>query len=57
MVKNVDNSNVKSLSKKSPIGYILEVDVEHPDELHVLHKKLTIPYTYCQIIVKDCRRI
>ena len=57
MVKNVDNSNVNSLSKKSPIGYILEVDVEHPDELHVLHKKLTIPYTFCQIIVKDCRRI
>ena len=29
--------NVNSISKKSPIGYILKVDLEYPDELHVLH--------------------
>ena len=44
--------------KKSSAGYILEVDLEYPDELHALHndhplapEKLTIPYDmsdYCK---------
>ena len=57
--KNIDNADVNSISKKSPIGYILEVDLEYPDELHVLHndyplapEKLAIPYDmlsdYCK---------
>ena len=52
MVKNVDSFDLNSLSKKIPIEYILEVDVEYPDELHVSHKKLTILYdmlsNYCK---------
>ena len=43
--------NINSISKKSLIGYILEVDLKYPDELHVLHndyplvpEKLSIPY-------------
>ena len=36
-LKNVYNFNVNSISKKSLIGYILEVDLEYPNELHVLH--------------------
>ena len=36
-LKNVDNFDVNSISEKSPIGYILEVDLKYPDELHVLH--------------------
>ena len=50
-LKNVDNFDVNSISQKSPIGYIFEVDLKYPDELHVLHndyplapEKLTIPY-------------
>ena len=33
-LKNVDKFDVNSISKKSPIGYIFEVDLECPDELH-----------------------
>ena len=29
-LKNDDNFDVNSVSKKSPIGYILEVDLEYP---------------------------
>ena len=50
-LKNIDNSDVNSVSEKSPIGYILKVDLEHPDKLHKLHndyplapEKLAIPY-------------
>ena len=36
-LKNVDNFDVNSISKVSLIGYILEVDLKNPDELHLLH--------------------
>ena len=32
-LKNVDGFHLNSVSKKSPVGYILEVDFEYPDEL------------------------
>ena len=62
-LKSVDNFEVNSVSETNPIGYILEVDLEYPDELHVLHndyplapEKLAIPYDmlsgYCK---KNCR--
>ena len=65
-LKNVDNFDVNSVSEKSPIGYILEVDLEYPDELHVLHndyplapEKLAIPYDmlsdYCKKIADEYR--
>ena len=34
-LKDVDNFDVNSVSKNRPIGCILEVDLEYPDELHV----------------------
>ena len=37
-LKNADNFDVNSISEKSLVGYILKVDLEYPDELHVLHK-------------------
>ena len=43
--------DINSVSEKSLIGYILEVDLKYPDDLHVLHndyplapEKLAIPY-------------
>ena len=58
-VDNFDNCDLNSVSKKSSIGHILEVELEYPDELHVLHndyplapEKLTILYDmlsdYCK---------
>ena len=50
-LKSLDNFDVSSITQNSPIGYILEVDLEYPNKLHVLHndyplapKKLAIPY-------------
>ena len=61
MVKNFDDFDANSISEKSPIGYILEVDHEYPEELHKLNndhplapEKLAIPYDmlsdYCKKI-------
>ena len=36
-LKNVDNFDVNSVSEKSPVGYILEVHLEYPHKLHVIH--------------------
>ena len=36
-LKNVDGFDLYSISEKSLIGYVLEVDPEYPNELHVLH--------------------
>ena len=60
-MKNVDGFDVSSISKKSSIGDILEVDLEYPDELHIVHndyplspEKLAILYdmlsNYCKKI-------
>ena len=50
-LKNVDNLDVNLISENSSIGYILEVELEYPDELHELHnnyplvpEKLAIVY-------------
>ena len=60
-LKNVDGFDVNSVSKKNPVGYILEVDLEYPDELHLLHndyplapEKLAIP---CDMFSDYCKKI
>ena len=63
-LKNGDNFDMNSVSENSPMGYILNVDLEYPDELHVLHnnyplapEKLAIPYDmlsgYCKKIADE----
>ena len=64
-LKNVDGFDVNSISETSPIGYILKVDLEYPNELHVLHndyplglEKLAIPYaTLSDCCKKNCRQV
>ena len=48
-----------STDKKNDVGYILEVDLKYPNELHELHndyplapEKLTLLMIYFQTIVK-----
>ena len=36
-IENVDKFDVMSINKKSPIGYLLEVDVEFADKMHELY--------------------
>ena len=60
-LKNVDKFDVNSISENSSTAYILEVDLEYPNELHYLHndyplapEKLVISYdrlsNYCKKI-------
>ena len=59
--KNVNELDVMSINKKSDVGYILEVDLKYPKELHELHndyplapEKLTVTNdilsNYCKSI-------
>ena len=63
-LKNVDGFDLNLISEKSPIGYILEIDLEYPEKLHLLHndyplasEKLAIPYEmlsdFCKKIVDE----
>ena len=63
-LKNIDGFDVNSISEKSPRGYILKIDLEYPDKLHLLHdyyplvpEKLAISYDtlsdYCKKIADE----
>ena len=36
-LKNVDKFDAMSINEKNPIGFFLEVDLKHSDELQELH--------------------
>ena len=41
-LENIDGFNVMTINEKSDIGYILEVDLEYPKELHELHNDYSL---------------
>ena len=60
-LKNVDGFDASLISEKSSMGYVLEVNLQYPNKLHVLHngyplapENLAIPYDmlsdYCKEI-------
>ena len=53
-LKNVDGFDVNSISEKSPIGYILEVNLEYPDELHLLHNDYPLAPENLQFLMTCC---
>ena len=60
-LKNVDGFDLNSISEKSPITYILEVDLDYLEEFYVLHnvyplapEKLAITY---EILSDYCKNL
>ena len=41
-LKNVDELDIMSINEKSDVGYILEVDLKYPKELHKLHNDYSL---------------
>ena len=60
-LKNVDESEVNSVSEKSPIGHFLEVDLEYPDKLHELNNDCPLapekPAVSSDMLLKYCKEI
>ena len=60
-LKNIDKFDKNLINEKSVTGYILEVDLEYPDELHELHndyplapEKLAV---FSNMLSKYCKKI
>ena len=60
-LKNLDEFDVISISKKSYIEYFLEVDLEYPNELHELHNDYPLapekPAVSSDMLSKYCKEI
>ena len=60
-LQNVDKFDVMSINEKSDIGYILEVDLEYPKELHELHNDYLLASEKRAVTIdmlsKDCKKV
>ena len=60
-LKNVDEFDVMSISEKSLIGYLFEVDLEYPDESHQLHNDYPLAPeklpASSDMLSKNCKKI
>ena len=60
-LKNADKIDIMSINEKSPFGYLLEVNLEYPDELHELHNDYPLaPETltvFSDMLSKYCKKI
>ena len=60
-LKHFDEPDVMSINEKGPIGYLLEVDLKYPDDLHELHNDSTlVPETLnisSDVLSKYCKNI
>ena len=60
-LKNINEFDVMSVNGKSPIGYLLEVDLRYPDKLHELHNDYPLApetlATSSDMLSKYCKKI
>ena len=55
-LKNFDDSDVNTISEKSPVDCILKVDLEYPDELHRLHSDYPLAPDIYDILSYYCKK-
>ena len=60
-LKNIDEFDVMLINEKCPVGYLLEVDLQHPDKLHELHNDYPIApekrAVSSDVLSKYCKKI
>lgn len=56
-VDNIKNFDLSSIAADSPIGYILEVDLEYPQRLHDVHVDLPFCPTRAKPPGKKCEKL
>ena len=56
-IKNVDQLDIISVNKKRDLGYLSEVDLEYPNELHELHNDYRLLQTSLLFLMICYRRI
>ena len=50
-----DENFIKNYDENNDIGYILDVDVEYPKNLHKLHSD--VPFLSKRMIIKKCSKL